>query len=1241
MLKRKMILLTLLFLITMSIIPIPSRAATQATYYVWPSGSDSNPGTLSQPFATIGKARDAIRTINSNMTGDIIVYLRGGTYTLADTFELNQSDSGTNGYNIIYQNYPGEKPVISGGAEIAGWSVYDSSNTIYKANVPSSFDTRQLYVNGLRAVRAKGGENLQNWTGYTSAGYTSNGYSSNTNTVYVTVDLGSSQTVGYVKLHPYISSKAVGGGNPGFPVDFTIQVSTDGINYSVVKTITNQGNPNSVAPGYSFTPVTARYVRVNVTKLGIPQESETSIYRLQLAEVEIYSSDNLALNKTVTSNSSVEVAPSVGAANLTDGTDYYYSSYSYTSDNFTFNVTVDLGTNQTISVVKLTPRNYWTMEGDSPNFPVNFSIQTSTDGVNFSTVKTVTGQSNPNRAPQEYSIPPTNTRYIKVNATKLGIPAFEDGENRAYRLQLGEMEVYSSGNLALSKTVTSNNSVEISSLGVAKLTDGYSNLSNIGYITTDSNMANWKNISNIELVIYKYGWMMYRCGIDSISSTKITMKQPGFTSVGGLTGYTTIKWIENAYELLDAPGEWYLDKTGQVDGTGIPKIYYKPRYGENMQTAKIVAPNLQTLVKGTGTLGSTVHNIQFTGLSFQYSTWLEPNNNNGYNDKQAGFRGVGIKTEGHYWKKMPSAVSFYGSKSIKFERNIFTYLGGAALNIEYGSQDNTVIGNRFEDLAGGGIFIGDVRDHHPSDSRAIVKNNTVSNNLFTNTGAEYYDTVAIWAGYTENTLIEHNEIYNTPYTGINVGWGWGYADAGGDYGYATPTVAQNNHVQYNLINYVLQERKDGGAIYTLGSQPDSTINNNYINYVSDITLGDTGGAIYPDEGSRKFSIQYNVISNAYKWLSMWTSSIQNNTARYNYSDTSNYRNDGLNNTVSDNTTISNGNWPTEARNIMNSAGIQSTYQDIRSGSSENLALFQFSNTNSSQEVSGWSVTNLTDGLRNSMYTSGSFSSNQNTVNTITDLGTSKTVGSVKLYPRPIDSNGNSPGFPVDFTIQASMDGINYSTVKSVAGQPNPQGLVREYAFSPVTARYIKLNVTCLGVPAADEPTNYRFQLGEIEIYSKANLAWGKSVTALNSQESSPWGAAKLTDGATSYMSGSAGYTSNQYDSQNSTAYVAVDLGSSQPVSTVILYPRASGTSVDGDSPSFPEDFTIQISNDGTNYSTVKTVTGQANPNGVPQTYTFTATNTRYIKLNVTKLGKAVADDPSHYRLQLTEMEICP
>ncbi len=122
--------------------------------YVAPDGDDSNPGTEAKPFATLERARDAVRRFRRNIAKPITVYVREGTYYLSEPIVFTPADSGTDLQPITYAAYPGEKPTISGGTRLdVQWEAYRDG--IMKCSVPKGMDFDQLFMDGARQIRAR------------------------------------------------------------------------------------------------------------------------------------------------------------------------------------------------------------------------------------------------------------------------------------------------------------------------------------------------------------------------------------------------------------------------------------------------------------------------------------------------------------------------------------------------------------------------------------------------------------------------------------------------------------------------------------------------------------------------------------------------------------------------------------------------------------------------------------------------------------------------------------------------------------------------------------------------------------------------------------------------------------------------------------------------------------------------------------------------------------------------------
>lgn len=233
---------------------------------------------------------------------------------------------------------------------------------------------------------------------------------------WMAVDLGKTYTV----------SKVVLNWEGAYGKSYKIQTSTDGIDWTTVKNVTNgKGGVETV----TFTATKARYVRMQGVERALP-------YGYSLWEMEVYggaSSDGSGTSSDNSGNSDasgVNVAKN-GSATASgaeaDGTAAKYAIDGNTgtrwSSNFADNawIRVDLGKEYTINKVVL---NWEGAYGES------YKIQTSTDGTNWTTVKSLTGQ---NGGIDTVSFDAVSARYVKMQGVKRGLP---------YGYSLWEMEVY-------------------------------------------------------------------------------------------------------------------------------------------------------------------------------------------------------------------------------------------------------------------------------------------------------------------------------------------------------------------------------------------------------------------------------------------------------------------------------------------------------------------------------------------------------------------------------------------------------------------------------------------------------------------------------------------------------------------------------------------------------------------------------------------------------------------------------
>jgi len=478
------------------------------------------------------------------------------------------------------------------------------------------------------------------------------------------------------------------------------------------------------------------------------------------------------------------------------------------------------------------------------------------------------------------------------------------------------------------------------------------------------------------LEIVADGFFTHRISpVDRIDGDTLVMKEPAWQN--NLWGYDTVErpfgsqfahlYIANSLALLRQPGQWYIDPAKG-------KLYLRPPAGAAIETLDVELPHLAVLMAIGDSLDAPVEDLTFRGIRFSYTTWLGPSSPEGYASQQSGSYLTGravtypadpiatcsqgcpaFETVRNEWSQMPASVEVAAAQRITFDQDVFAHLGQYALGIGndsdanltgagLGTSDISVTRSVFMDDAGGAVLAGGVRRdaHHPRDPRMTNRQLLVSNNRIYSVSKDYLDNSAILETYVEGALILHNDISDIPYDAIDIGYGWGMNDPGGNPNYRvrmhgydfkdnlvyqTPTTHRDVVVANNRIHGAKKLFHDGGAIYNLSASPGTLITENYI--------FDNNGriALYLDEGSRYITVRRNVADDPNgTWLNINTVHSAfplristDNTASDNWHNGekiggmwTNYENDR----ILDDHLVKDSDWPDEARQIMSHAGIE-------------------------------------------------------------------------------------------------------------------------------------------------------------------------------------------------------------------------------------------------------------------------------------------------------------------------------
>lgn len=335
----------------------------------------------------------------------------------------------------------------------------------------------------------------------------------------------------------------------------------------------------------------------------------------------------------------------------------------------------------------------------------------------------------------------------------------------------------------------------------------------------------WDNLDEVLVVVYQ-SWETSTHRIASVDEEKhiVTFKNAApwpFEYWGPKVRY----YVENVPEALDAPGEWYLDRK-----TGL--LSYIPFPGEALTKATVVAPVAKQLIVLLGKPAERqfVEHVHFENVRLMHTDFtISPQ---GYSSGQAAC-------------EMPGAIEAVGARNCSVEGCEIAHVGTYGVWLRFGCQDNRIARNDIHDLGAGGARLGETSD--PKTEPETAQRNVVDNNFIHDGGKIDAGAVGVWIGRTSYNTVSHNEICDLYYTGVSVGWSWGYA----------PSSAHHNLVGYNHIHDIGRGvLGDMGGIYCLGDSPGTVLRNNVVHDVYDYRTGSL--AIYTDEGSTGILIENNI-----------------------------------------------------------------------------------------------------------------------------------------------------------------------------------------------------------------------------------------------------------------------------------------------------------------------------------------------------------------------------------------------
>jgi hypothetical protein len=383
-----------------------------------------------------------------------------------------------------------------------------------------------------------------------------------------------------------------------------------------------------------------------------------------------------------------------------------------------------------------------------------------------------------------------------------------------------------------------------------------------------------------------------------------------------------------------------------------------------MASAKVIVPTTETLIRLEGQpLKHRVRNLTFEGLTFANTDYnlLDVAGSRGKATLQTACVCTAFGNPNWHldmyrdYDVLPGTIEGNAIEGVEFVRDTITHTGSEGLVLTNDINTTRVEGNVIRDTGGSAITLGhpqhiyendtpDMKnadgagiehEKFPAGTESIPRKVVIANNFLADDAVLFNGHTVITVFFANEVTIAHNWIPSAPYSGMNIGWGWGDFDGSdspsnqwgmGQRPSVLPgkptTVAGNNHIIGNRVEDTVSVLHDAGGIYLLGASPGTVIERNYVRR--------TEKAIYTDEGSAGISSHDNVVQSPYL-VAHWADNFGRKhdiTVDHYFVTEDKFNVAAPGSSVTNTVVCQAGAWPPEAQAIIDQSGLEPAWRSI-------------------------------------------------------------------------------------------------------------------------------------------------------------------------------------------------------------------------------------------------------------------------------------------------------------------------